>query len=80
MELDDMGMALDFRKVKKVLADAISELDHKYINELPYFEVINPTAENIARFIYDKMKVDVGQLASVTVWETPTSSATYSED
>ncbi len=79
-QLDDMGMALDFRRAKEMLRSVIDYLDHKYINELPEFEVRNPTAENIAQFIYEKLKSKEPHLYSVTVWETATSCATYFEN
>lgn len=78
--LDSMGMAMDFRQAKAHLASVLEYLDHQYINELPEFSVHNPTAENISKFIYDRIKVQHSDLYSITVWETPTSSATYFED
>ena len=61
----------------------IRSLDHKYLNELPPFDVLNPSAENIARHIYDEAAKQMHQapngaaIASITVWETETSAATY---
>lgn len=79
-QLDETGMALDFRKVKGSLRSVLDYLDHKYINELPEFEAQNPTAENIARFIYERLKSKEPYLYSISVWETSTSCATYFED
>jgi len=78
--LDASGMTVDFRKVKQSLKAITDYLDHQYINDLPEFSVHNPTAENMAKFIYDRMKPDYTQLFSVGVWETPTSCATYYEE
>jgi len=50
------------------------------MNELPEFAAQNPTAENIARFIFDRLKTTLPEIASVSVWETATSCATYFED
>ncbi|MCX8052438.1 MAG: 6-carboxytetrahydropterin synthase QueD [Armatimonadetes bacterium] len=79
-KLDESGIALDFRKAKQALRNVTDYLDHTYMNELPEFSVQNPTAENIARFIYCRLKETHPELASVSVWETATSCATYYED
>jgi 6-pyruvoyltetrahydropterin/6-carboxytetrahydropterin synthase len=58
-------------------------LDHKYLNELPPFDTLNPSAENIARHIYDQTSKQIREtpngagIGSVTVWETETTAATY---
>lgn len=75
--LDSLGMAIDFRKAKEILEAALNYMDHHYINELPEFSDQNPTAENIARFIYDRVRAQAGSIYSVSVWETPSSCATY---
>lgn len=77
--LDKIGIAMDFRQAKKLLKSITEYLDHEYINDLPEFSVQNPTAENIAKFIFDKIKTENQQIYSVSVWETPTSCATYYE-
>ncbi len=77
--LDQSGMAMDFRKAKQSLRAAAHYMDHQYINDLPEFSVQNPTAENIARFIYERIRLEHPQVHSVSVWETPTSCATYYE-
>ena len=79
-ELDTSGMSMDFRVAKKVLKPVLGYLDHQYINDLPEFSIDNPTAENLARFIYNRVKSQLPQLYSVSVWETPTSCATYFEE
>ena len=80
-DLDDAGMVLDFKELKELLNGALSELDHKYLNEVEYFKKVNPTSENIARYLYKRIleKEPDLNLEEVTVWETDTSSATYSE-
>lgn len=76
-ELDKAGMVMDFQHIKMKLRMVLDGLDHKYLNRLPYFKKVNPTSENIARFIYDKLKGQGLGASSVTVWENNTSSATY---
>jgi len=78
--LDDSGMALDFRGARRILRCAVDYMDHQFINDLPEFSQRNPTAENIASFIYERIKPECPQLHSVSVWETPTSCATYSAE
>ena len=79
--LDEHGMAIDFRRAKNELAAILSGLDHEYLNDLPPFQEANPSAENIARFLYEGMvKAFPGQVHRVTVWETPTSAVSYWQD
>jgi 6-pyruvoyltetrahydropterin/6-carboxytetrahydropterin synthase len=82
-ELDASGLLYDFVHLKQVIQGVIRSLDHKYLNELKPFDALNPSAENIARYIYDEtakqlLKSANGTgVASVTVWETDTAAATY---
>ncbi len=78
-QLDKAGMLLDFKNLKMKLNAALEELDHQYLNKIPYFEKVNPTSENIAKYIYESLKIKVNGLNSVTVWESDNSSATYWE-
>lgn len=75
--LDKTGMLLDFRLLKEKLYLVLEGLDHKYLNNLPYFKKVNPTSENIARYIFDKVKSKGIRPKSVTVWENNSSCATY---
>jgi 6-pyruvoyltetrahydropterin/6-carboxytetrahydropterin synthase len=79
-KLDSIGMVLDFKYLKMKLNAFLEKLDHKYLNKLSYFKKVNPTSENIARYIYDQLKPGIPLLGSVTVWENSTSSATYVPD
>ena len=79
--LDNAGMSIDFRKAKGELETVLSRLDHQYLNDLPPFAEVNPSAENLAKFVYDGMsKSFPGCVHQVTVWETPTSAVTYWPD
>ena len=51
--LDDNGIAIDFREIKKQTKLVIKRLDHQYLNEIKPFDVLNPTAENIAKYFFD---------------------------
>jgi 6-pyruvoyltetrahydropterin/6-carboxytetrahydropterin synthase len=73
-------MAYDFRALKNDLDPIIDHLDHTNLNETPPFDEINPSSENIARFIYDELKKSLKvHLESVEVWESPDAWATYRE-
>lgn len=76
-KLDKTGMVMDFKHAKKILFDVLEGLDHKYINELPYFKTHNPTSENISKFIFDRLDKKIDGLSKVSVWETGTSCASY---
>jgi len=76
--LDKLGMAMDFRKVKRILKKILSELDHKNLNNLQFFKRHNATAEWIAVYIYQQIKKKIKNIKSVTVWEGLENSVTYS--
>ncbi|MCL5674046.1 MAG: 6-carboxytetrahydropterin synthase QueD [Deltaproteobacteria bacterium] len=87
--LNEIGIAIDFKILKGYLKIIMEKLDHKYINELPYFENINPSAENIAKYIFKEFGIllDNNQeskninikVKKVNVYETATSMASYFE-
>lgn len=80
-ELAPSGMLVDFRDVKRALGEIVERLDHRFLNEVPPFTDINPTAENLARHFHDELKRALGGIVSkVTVWESPSSCASYWED
>jgi 6-pyruvoyltetrahydropterin/6-carboxytetrahydropterin synthase len=82
-EVDSIGLLYDFVHLKQVIQSVIRSLDHKYLNELPPFDVLNPSAENIARYIYDQAAKQLHQapngaeVSSITVWESDVTAATY---
>ncbi len=80
-ELDQCGMAIDFKVLKKIVKEVIDKLDHTDLNTLPYFQDKNPSSEHIARFIFDEVSVLLTNknhsLQTVTVLETDTQGLTY---
>jgi len=81
--LDESGIAIDFREIKKQTKLVVKRLDHQYLNEIKPFDVLNPTAENIAKYFFDEIALlitnkDV-KVKEVMIWETPRSAVTYSE-
>ena len=79
-ELDPSNILVDFKVLKKEVNEIIDQLDHKDLNQLPAFFGISPSSEIIAKFIYDEVKKKFKNVARVSVYETPTSCATYYED
>ena len=86
-QLDELGMLIDFKIAKKALAEILDEFDHYYLNDFhPFNEGVNPTAENLARIIYERLaaraevQASPAELTALTVWESPKSSVTYTKD
>jgi len=84
-ELDNIGLLVDFGELKTAADEVVQYLDHRNINELPPFdEELNPSAENLARYILERVASRVGddrvQVYKVRCFETPTSIATYQVD
>jgi 6-pyruvoyltetrahydropterin/6-carboxytetrahydropterin synthase len=83
--LDKAGMLIDFGVAKQYLKEILEELDHKYLNDVSPFDRLNPSAENISRYIYEKMqnalkdKYKEVKVNRVDVWESHRSRATYFE-
>ena len=80
-DLNEWGLLIDFRVVKKWLGEILEEMDHKYLNELPFFSGINPSAENIAKYISAEMEQKVKtakvNVAQVKIWESENAAVTY---
>jgi 6-pyruvoyltetrahydropterin/6-carboxytetrahydropterin synthase len=79
--LDSVGMGIDFKAIKTATKKVTAELDHRYLNEIKPFDEINPTAENIAAYIYqgvsELLNDDRVQVAAVTLWETERACVRY---
>jgi 6-pyruvoyltetrahydropterin/6-carboxytetrahydropterin synthase len=83
--LDSAGLVVDFGEVKRLMDGVIDKLDHTYLNEVPPFDVLNPSAENIAKLFHDELAAGLAsgersvpvRVAAVKIWETDTSTATY---
>lgn len=83
-ELDKIGIGIDFKDVKKAVKEVLQGLDHFNLNDLPAFKEVNPTSENIAKFVYQelgkKLNSNSVQVSRVKVSETPGAGATYWEE
>lgn len=79
-KLDNSNILIDYKVLKRELKSVLDLLDHKDLNELPYFKGESPSSEMISKFIYTKLKEKISILTKVSVWETNTSCATYYEN
>jgi len=79
-ELDEIGLGLDFNDLKKRIDKILEGYDHAFLNEVPPFNEINPSAENLARVIFETLAEDLpdgATLHQVRVWESENAWATY---
>jgi 6-pyruvoyltetrahydropterin/6-carboxytetrahydropterin synthase len=83
-KLDEIGLAYDFTLLKKHLGEIMAKYDHTNLNEVPPFDRINPSSENIAATVYAELKKKLAgapvSLANIEVWESPQSRVTYKPD
>jgi len=83
-ELDTVGMGIDFKAIKAAVKELTDILDHRYLNEVAPFDMLNPTAENIAAWLYkglgEKLNTDTLQVSAITLWETERACVRYTED
>lgn len=84
LKLNKEGILIDFRLVKKWLGDILDRMDHQHLNDLPFFAGINPSSENIARYVYLEMqeqaKDDKVKVLRVKVWESDSAAVSYSDE
>jgi 6-pyruvoyltetrahydropterin/6-carboxytetrahydropterin synthase len=81
--LDDTGIAYDFTELKRHLDDILAKFDHTCLNDVPPFDKINPSSENIAATIYHEFKPKLTPpvaISGIEVWESPHTGVTYRPD
>ena len=82
-QLDSVGLLYDFTHLKRVIREIVGVVDHKFLNDMAPFDVINPSAENLAKYFYDETTRQMNampegaRVTSITIWDTDTTSATY---
>jgi len=80
-ELNDAGLLIDFKDVKEATDRTLEELDHSFLNELPHFRDQNPSSENIAAYIFEKLSSTLNsnqiKVTKVTAWESDSARASY---
>jgi len=83
-KLDDIGIAYDFVELKQHLNDILSRFDHTCLNDVPPFDKINPSSENIAATIYSELQRKLAgapvSISGIEVWESPQAGIAYSPD
>lgn len=82
--LNEHGMGMDFKTIKTATRELAKTLDHRYLNDIPPFDTVNPTAENIAQYFYQNLSTtlnsNTAKISAVTLWETDRACVRYSED
>jgi len=80
-QLDSAGLLMDFVDLRKGIKGLVERLDHRFLNDLPPFDRVNPSAENLAKYFCEELEPQVRErglrVQAVAVWETDTTSATY---
>ncbi|OUX18264.1 MAG: 6-carboxytetrahydropterin synthase QueD [Gammaproteobacteria bacterium TMED257] len=80
-KLDNIGMVIDFKEIRNKTNDVVNQLDHRFLNDLDSFKEINPTAENIAKYIYTELSIILNkkqvEVKSIKLWETDKSAVTF---
>ncbi|WP_028841644.1 6-carboxytetrahydropterin synthase QueD [Thermodesulfobacterium hveragerdense] len=82
--LNELDILIDFKELKKALKETLKSLDHRLLNDLPYFLEVNPSSERIAQYIFQDLKKKLSlytnlRIKEVTVFETEKACATYFE-
>jgi 6-pyruvoyltetrahydropterin/6-carboxytetrahydropterin synthase len=79
--LDEAGLVMDFGKIKAQAHEILAELDHTFLNELPAFQDQNPSSENMARYLFERLGRGINngrvRITRVAVWESDHTSASY---
>ncbi len=82
--LDSAGLLMDFGVIKARTKEVLEEIDHKYLNDLAAFQDRNPSSENLANYLYERLGAvfnrDGVRVLRVNVWESDTSCASYYQD
>ena len=81
-KLNNAGVLIDFKEIKDATDRILEELDHSFLNELPKFKDQNPSSENIAAYIFEKLGSTLNnnqiKVTKVTAWESDSAGASYS--
>jgi 6-pyruvoyltetrahydropterin/6-carboxytetrahydropterin synthase len=77
------GILIDFKLIKEAAHKVVHDLDHSFLNELEWFKSLNPSSENIARYIFQSLSKELNdarvRVSKVTAWESDSACASYSE-
>jgi 6-pyruvoyltetrahydropterin/6-carboxytetrahydropterin synthase len=80
-QLNSAGLLMDFVELRAAIKAVAERLDHRFLNDLPPFDRVNPSAENLAKYFWEEIEPQVRaqglRVDAVTIWETDVTSATY---
>jgi len=80
-KLNEAGLLIDFREVKETTDRILKELDHSFLNDLPQFKNENPSSENIAAYLFEKLSGELNdnhlRVTKVTAWESDSACASF---
>ncbi|MDF2939523.1 MAG: Queuosine biosynthesis QueD [Gammaproteobacteria bacterium] len=83
-DINEIGIGVDFKDLKKALRQVLDRVEHRHINDIPPFDKISPTAENLSMWIYQEIKPLLAhtpaKLEAIGLWETERAMTRYSED
>jgi 6-pyruvoyltetrahydropterin/6-carboxytetrahydropterin synthase len=83
-ELNEIGIGVDFKDLKKILREVLDRVEHRHLNDIPPFDKINPTAENLSMWVYQEIKPLLARtpasLQAIVIWETERAMTRYSEE
>ncbi|HZO98768.1 MAG TPA: 6-carboxytetrahydropterin synthase QueD [Terriglobia bacterium] len=82
-KLNSVGLLMDFVDLKAIIKEIVKRVDHQFLNDLPPFDRLNPSAENMAKYFFDEIRAKLGEnetrVKRVKVWETEVTAASYSD-
>ena len=80
-KLDENGLLIDFREIKDKTEFLMEKLDHRFLNDLEPFVTLNPSSENISRYIFESLSHELNsdqiRVSKITVWESDSACASY---
>ena len=83
-KLNDVGMGIDFQDIKAATKSLLDGLDHYNLNDMPPFDRVNPTAENISAYLYQELSTRLNKehvrVSAITLWETERACVRYTEE
>ena len=83
-QLDEVGMGIDFKAIRQAVKQLTDKLDHYYLNDIPPFTEINPTAENIAAYLFEGLAKLLNderiRVKAITLWETERACVRFSDE
>jgi 6-pyruvoyltetrahydropterin/6-carboxytetrahydropterin synthase len=83
-DINEIGIGVDFKELKKALREVLDRVEHRHLNDIPPFNKINPTAENLSIWIYEEIKPLLAHtsasLQAIAIWETERAMTRYTED